>query len=129
MFTTNSAKKHSNQILRSILLSTLFFFSVNICQATLPDIKTECIADQSEDLEITINNHEDIVRIVIANTKKGSGSIEIKNADGVIVYTESIQLWDGSSVIDLEQEDFGKGTFIVQVTTDRSQLKGSFELN
>ena len=99
-----------------------------ICEASPLLHYSESKEVQSRNLEITVNNQEGIVRIAMANTVKGTCLLKITNSDGEVVYEKEVRMWDGSTVVDLEQSELGRGTFSVQIILGKESFAGRFEI-
>lgn len=81
---------------------------------------------KSDKIKVTVNTNEGIIRIVISETRKEVGSLELINELGEVVYSAEVRLWDGTSVIDLEIADFEKGTFEIRLKTTEGTFQSKF---
>jgi len=82
--------------------------------------------ENGDKIKITVNSNENIVRIEIADTHLGLGTIALTNEEGNVVYTSEVRLWDGMTVIDLEMEDLEKGTFDLKFSSNQGTFQSKF---
>jgi hypothetical protein len=118
----------NSSVLMSLLFAYCFAFYAQSETYSSISVVSESIIYTGENLIVTLNDGEKIIHIVLNNSIKGNGTLEIRDNDDKIVYSEEIRLWDGSSVVDLEQSLFEKGNYTIKMTTNRGLIESRFTL-
>jgi len=115
-------------------ISTLLSFNVNSFElASVASAKVmnpiEIPQKDKIDLIVTVNHGENLVHIELKKSIKGVGTLNITNLDDKIIYTAEVRLWDGSSVIDIDQSNFEKGTYEITLSTKEGVFQSKFTLS
>lgn len=94
--------------------------AISLAQKTIPT-SNSCI-------NVTINNNEGVIHIVIVGTSQGEGVLEFYNAKKEAAYTQTIKTWNERTDLDIELSKFLIDDYVVSFTSTTMKCNSEFSL-
>lgn len=115
----------------SLFILVLFTGINNQCYALQSNIRLTNIVGNphSNCIVVTINPSESIIRINIDGTHQGDGLLAIANMNKEIVFSETIKCWNERTILDIDLEQFNKGTYYISFSSASLKCNSEFSIN
>lgn len=80
-------------------------------------------------ISAVVNYNESIIRIQIDGTIQGEGLLEIRNLNQEVTFTQTIKSWNEGTILDIELDQFIKGTYYISFSSNSLKCNGEFSIN